>query len=88
MPAMGAGSAQLNSTASHDHARPVEPAPAPLVETAPAPAVEPAPRRLAPKPKQVEETFYITRTGKRYHRAGCPSLRYSAFPITRAETEA
>jgi len=88
VPAIEASAAQLNPAASHDHARTVEPAPAPLVETAPAPAVEPVPRRLAPKPKQVEETFYITRTGKRYHRAGCSSLRYSAFPITRAEAEA
>jgi hypothetical protein len=71
--AIEAGSAQLNSAASH--------APAPTVETAPV-------RSLAPKPKRVEETFYITRTGKRYHRAGCPSLRYSAYPITRAEAEA
>jgi hypothetical protein len=72
--APAAGSAQLNSAAS--------PATAPIAETA-APA-----RSLAPKPKQVEETFYITRTGARYHRGGCHHLRRSAFPITRAEAEA
>jgi DNA-directed RNA polymerase subunit RPC12/RpoP len=45
-------------------------------------------RSIAPKPKQVEETFYITRTGARYHRGGCRHLRRSAIPITRAEAEA
>jgi competence protein ComEC len=72
--APAAGSAQLNSTAS--------PAAAPIAETA-APV-----RSIAPKRKQVEETFYITRTGERYHRGGCRHLRRSAIPITRAEAEA
>jgi hypothetical protein len=72
--AQSAGSAQLNSAAS--------PAAASIAES-PAPA-----RSLTPKPKQVEETFYITRTGARYHRAGCRHLSRSAFPITRAEAEA
>jgi competence protein ComEC len=70
----GSGSAQLNSAAS--------PATAPIAETA-APV-----RSIAPKPKRVEETFYITRTGARYHRGSCRHLRRSAFPITRAEAEA
>jgi hypothetical protein len=70
----GSGSAQLNSAASS--------APATMSESA-APA-----RSLAPKPKRVEETFYITRTGARYHRSSCHHLRRSAFPITRAEAEA
>jgi len=69
-----AGSAQLNSGAS--------PVTAPIAETA-APV-----RSIAPKPKQVEETFYITRTGERYHRGSCRHLRRSAIPITRAEAEA
>jgi hypothetical protein len=69
-----AGSAQLNSAAS--------PATAPIAET-PAPV-----RSIAPKPKQVEETFYITKTGARYHRGSCHHLRRSAYPITRAEAEA
>jgi hypothetical protein len=53
----GGGSAQLNSAAS--------PAPATTAESA-APV-----RSLAPKPKRVEEAFYITRTGARYHRSSC-----------------
>jgi len=71
--AQAAGSAQLNSAAS--------PATAPVAETAPA-------RSIAPKRKQVEETFYIIKTGTRYHRGGCHHLRRSAYPITRAEAEA
>jgi zinc ribbon protein len=79
--ALTAASAQLNSAAT--------PATAPAVETVPAPTIETGPvRTLAPKPKQVEATFYITRTGKRYHRGGCRHLRHSAYPITRAEAEA
>jgi hypothetical protein len=66
-------SAPLNSSAA--------PATSPTAETTPI-------RSLAPKPKQVEETFYITNTGKRYHRGSCRYLRYSAYPITRAEAEA
>ena len=69
-----AGSAQLNSAAT--------PVTAPIVET-PAPV-----RSIAPKPKRVEETFYITKTGTRYHRGSCQHLRRSAYPITRAEAEA
>ena len=69
-----AGSAQLNSAAS--------PANAPIAETA-APV-----RSVAPKPKRVEETFYITKTEARYHRGSCHHLRRSAYPITRAEAEA
>jgi competence protein ComEC len=74
-----AGSAQLNSAAS--------PTTAPAAETTPTAETAPV-RSLAPKPKQVEETFYITKTGKRYHRGSCRHLRYSAYPITRAEAEA
>ena len=74
MSAPAAGSPQLNSAAS--------PANAPIAETA-API-----RSVAPKPKRVEETFYITRTGERYHRGSCHHLRRSAYPITRAEAEA
>jgi hypothetical protein len=72
--APSAGSAQINSAAS--------PAAAPIAETA-APV-----RSVAPKPKRVEETFYITRTGERYHRGSCRHLRRSSYPITRAEAEA
>jgi hypothetical protein len=31
------------------------------------------------------DTVYITRTGKKFHRAGCPSLRYSAIAMKRWE---
>jgi hypothetical protein len=72
--AQAAGSAQQNSAAS--------PATAPIAETA-APA-----RSLAPKQKRVEETFYITKPGARYHRGSCHHLRRNAYPITRAEAEA
>ena len=68
----GSDSMQLNSAAGS----------APAAEGA-APA-----RSLTPKPKRVEETFYITRTGARYHRGSCHHLRRSAYPITRAEAEA
>ena len=30
-------------------------------------------------------TVYITKSGARYHRAGCSSLRKSAIPMSRAE---
>jgi competence protein ComEC len=69
-----AGSSQLNSAAS--------PATAPIAETA-APV-----RSIGPKRKQVEETFYITKTGARYHRGSCHHPRRSSYPITRAEAEA
>ncbi len=44
-------------------------------------------RNLSPKCKW-EETFYIARTGARYHGADCRHLRYSAYSATRAEAEA
>jgi zinc ribbon protein len=73
-PAPSTGSAQLNSAAS--------PANAPIAET-----VAPV-RSIAPKRKQVEETFCLTKTGARYHRGNCHHLRRSAYPNTRAEAEA
>jgi hypothetical protein len=70
----GSGSSQLHSTARSE-----------LATTA-----ESAARvsSLAPKREEVEETFYITRTGARYHRSTCRYLRYSTYPITRAQSEA
>lgn len=68
------GSTQLNPAAGL--------ATAPTAETA-APV-----RSLAPSRRQVEETFYITRTGARYHRSSCHHLRRSAYPITRTDAEA
>jgi hypothetical protein len=34
------------------------------------------------------ETVYITRTGKKYHRAGCSSLSKSSIPISKSDAEA
>ena len=34
-----------------------------------------------------EETVYVTRTGKKYHREGCSSLRRSKIPISLAEAK-
>ena len=34
---------------------------------------------------QQEAVVYITKTGKKYHRAGCRYLKYSRFKITMAE---
>jgi hypothetical protein len=31
------------------------------------------------------ETVYITRTGRKYHKAGCRYLRYSAIPVKRKD---
>jgi len=33
------------------------------------------------------DTVYVTRTGKKYHRAGCSSLSKSCIPISRKEAE-
>jgi len=33
-------------------------------------------------------TVYITRTGKKYHRAGCSSLRSSSIPISLKDAKA
>lgn len=34
---------------------------------------------------QKEEMVYITKTGKKYHRAGCRYLKYSRYKITKEE---
>lgn len=49
---------------------------------APPKVTQPAPK---PKPKPVEETVYITRTGAKYHRAGCQYLSRSMIPMNKAE---
>lgn len=50
------------------------------------PFVAPPPKvtQPAPKPKPVEETVYITRTGAKYHRAGCQYLSRSMIPMNKA----
>jgi hypothetical protein len=34
------------------------------------------------------QTVYITRTGKRYHRAGCRYLAHSSIPVTLKDAKA
>ena len=70
-----------------------EPASDPLVraalgETTPSPpaATQAVPRlRSAPTQPIATETCYITRTGKKYHRAGCQYLRMSMIPISKSD---
>ena len=35
-----------------------------------------------------DDIVYVTRTGKKYHRANCPSLRKSMISMKRSEAEA
>jgi hypothetical protein len=44
-----------------------------------------APREPASTTQKQECTVYITRTGKRYHRAGCHYLHHGAVAMTREE---
>jgi micrococcal nuclease len=52
------------------------------------PSRAPPPLRLKPKATQQEEIVYITKTGKKYHKAGCGSLSKSMIKISRSEAEA
>ena len=70
--------------------KPVTPAPvtAPAIQTV-QPAtqtktVDPAP---APQTNTQEQTVYITRTGAKYHRAGCRYLRQSCIPINLSDAK-
>ena len=45
------------------------------------------PVRELPDETQASETVYVTRTGKKYHRGGCSSLRRSKIPISLAEAK-
>jgi micrococcal nuclease len=38
--------------------------------------------------KQSEQTVYITRTGKKYHRAGCRYLSHSSIPVSLRRAQA
>jgi methylphosphotriester-DNA--protein-cysteine methyltransferase len=40
---------------------------------------------LFPQAKAPQEIVYVTKTGKKFHRSGCSSLRSSAIPMTRAQ---
>jgi ABC-type Zn uptake system ZnuABC Zn-binding protein ZnuA len=51
----------------------------------PTPPTEPAAPKVTPAPvqqKQQEQTVYITKTGAKYHRAGCRYLSKSCIPIS------
>ena len=50
-----------------------------------APQPQPTPQQSDQKK---EITVYITRTGKKYHRAGCSSLRSSSIPISLKDAKA
>jgi hypothetical protein len=43
---------------------------------------------LASLPAFAEETVYVTKTGAKYHRASCGSLRYSSRPMALTEAAA
>jgi len=65
--------------------RPAIVAPAPAV---PAPAaVTPATAAPQTAPAGQEVTVYVTRTGARYHQAGCRSLGKSAIPLSLGEAK-
>lgn len=38
--------------------------------------------------QQQSQTVYITRTGKKYHRAGCRYLSHSSIPVSLKEAQA
>jgi hypothetical protein len=54
----------------------------------------PAATPLAQQPAQQkqsqpkEQTVYVTRTGKKYHRAGCRYLSHSSIPISLKDAQA
>ena len=41
----------------------------------------PTAERATPKKSESTQTVYVTRTGKKYHAAGCPYLRSSGRPM-------
>ena len=48
----------------------------------------PASESTEPEPEPSEDgEVYVTRTGKKYHREGCSSLRRSKIPISLAEAK-
>jgi competence protein ComEC len=49
------------------------------------PAQQPAPQQ---QPQTKEQTVYITKTGKKYHRAGCRYLSNSKIPISLKDAKA
>lgn len=53
-----------------------------LLAVAPSPATPHEPERVS---ETKDCTVYITRTGSKYHRSGCSSLRYSRVAVTRSQ---
>lgn len=53
-----------------------------------APTTAPAVAQPQPKPELGADTVYITKTGTKYHRAGCRHLARSSIPISRKDAEA
>lgn len=48
------------------------------------PAQTPAPRQQI---QNKEQTVFISRTGRKYHRAGCSYLAYSRYPLSLKEAQ-
>lgn len=44
-------------------------------------------KRRQPQIRQVEQTVYVTRTGEKYHSAGCRYLRTSSIPLSLSEAK-
>ncbi len=55
-----------------------------IPKAAPNPTIKPENK----EPEQKEVTVYVTRTGKKYHRAGCRYLSRSEIPISLKDAEA
>jgi hypothetical protein len=69
--------------------RPIaKPAASPVVEAKPAasPVVEQRPRAAAPEARD-DPIVYVTRTGSKYHSAGCSSLKKSSTPMRLSEAK-
>jgi phosphatidylserine/phosphatidylglycerophosphate/cardiolipin synthase-like enzyme len=56
--------------------------------TTQAPAPPPSTVQPPPSPQASADTVYITKTGTKYHRAGCRYLARSSIPISRKDAEA
>lgn len=52
------------------------------------PQEPPKAKEKPPKAKQQEIIVYVTKTGGKYHRAGCQYLRRSSFPISLKDAKA
>jgi len=52
------------------------------------PKAEPVEANATPIPSQQEEIVYVTRTGTKYHRAGCRYLRKSSIPMPLSQAAA